>query len=651
MACKFYQLCFYVPETVLFTHFCLISAMHIFNSFSFTKEQFLEVIEFAVDVKAHPENYSTALKGKTLLGLYSKPSLRTRVSFETLMTDCGGHQIYYNMGTSPLGVKESFEDTGAVLSRMVDVVTARVKSFKEIEGLAKHSTIPIINALDDQGHPMQMLADFLTIYEKKGTFEGLKMVYAGDCCNNVTYDLMRTCALLGMDMTVSSPDHADYKCADFIWEEIKPYCEASGSKINWTPIAAEAFVNADVIYADSWFSYGIPMEEKQIRVDALMPYQVNMEMCALANKDHIFMNCLPAMRGYEQTAEVIDGPNSVVFDEAENRLHAQKACLIWMLTDIRPQPKKRLVVALGGNALRQRHESGSFEETYANCVTTCNELAKIIKEGYDITIGHGNGPQVGSILKQNETAAATVPAQPLPICGAMSQGQIGYMLQQALQNTFAREGINQPVATLVTQVEVSMQDPAWTNPQKPIGSFMSEAEARELEKEGKTVKEDSGRGWREVVASPTPISIAEYPAIETLVKNGFAVIASGGGGVPVVRNEDGTLEGRPAVIDKDLATQLMAKMLHADTYMILTDVEFVYVHYRDPEKRKALRDLTVAEAEEYMADGEFAAGSMGPKVKACIKFVKETGRPAIITSLNKALDALNGLTGTKIVPN
>nr|AMQ24247.1 ornithine transcarbamylase [Chilomastix cuspidata] len=305
---------------------------HITEISDLSKEEFLEIISLGLEMKANPAAFKDALAGKTLLALFSKPSLRTRVSLETAMTKLGGHCIYYQLGAgAPLGVKESIEDTAKCVSRFVDIMSARVQTRKMITDLAANLTIPLVNALDDWAHPLQMLADFMLIREKFGTFEGLKFVYLGDSFNNVTYDLMRSCALVGMDCAIGCPDDAQYTPPAEVIESVNELNKVSGGKLLITHNAEEAVRGRHIIYADSWFSYGIPLEEKERRVEALTPFRVTTKLMDLMEPNAIFMNCLPAMRGYEQDADVIDGPRSVVFDEAENRLWSAMACLLWQI--------------------------------------------------------------------------------------------------------------------------------------------------------------------------------------------------------------------------------------------------------------------------------------------------------------------------------
>jgi carbamate kinase len=311
--------------------------------------------------------------------------------------------------------------------------------------------------------------------------------------------------------------------------------------------------------------------------------------------------------------------------------------------------KKTVVVALGGNAILQPGQRGTFDEQMANVHVTCEQLAHMVESGkYRIVVTHGNGPQVGNILLQNETAKDVAAPMPLFVCGAESQGLIGLMIQQKLGNLLAARGRGDiPIVTIVTQVVVDEQDPAFVHPTKPVGPFYSEADAKALEAEkGYNVREDAGRGWRRVVASPDPIEIHEKAAIRQLVEARAIVIASGGGGIPVVR-ENGGLRGVDAVIDKDLAGERLAVDVGASILMILTDVDSVRLHYRKPEER-ALSKINVSEAKQYHAEGHFAKGSMEPKVRAAVRFIEAGGEKAIITSLGKAFDALEGNAGTTI---
>ncbi len=311
---------------------------------------------------------------------------------------------------------------------------------------------------------------------------------------------------------------------------------------------------------------------------------------------------------------------------------------------------KRILIALGGNALQKAGEAATAENQLRVIKETSKYIADMIEDGYEVVIAHGNGPQVGRIVQQNDFAAVVTPAMPFDVCGAMSQGMIGYQIQQCLQNELFSRGIDRPVATVVTQVEVDPEDPKFKEPSKPIGQFYSFDEMKVQQKCNPSFifAEDAGRGWRRVVPSPSPKRIVEGLVIERMVCSGAIIIAAGGGGIPVVRLPDGEICGTSAVIDKDLAAELLAEELNADTLMILTAVDQVCIHYRKPDQI-SLSEVTVDEAKRYMAQGEFAPGSMLPKMEAAVNFVESCpGRTALITSLEHIKDALAGKTGTVV---
>lgn len=308
----------------------------------------------------------------------------------------------------------------------------------------------------------------------------------------------------------------------------------------------------------------------------------------------------------------------------------------------------KIVIALGGNALQSKNSAPTAEGQLEVVKNTCERIADICSQGYEVAIVHGNGPQVGRILLASETAKDVTPAMPFDVCGAMSQGYIGYHIQQALRYALNIRNINYPVLTVATQMIVDEKDPGFTNPTKPIGPFYTEEEAKALQEEkGYSMKEDAGRGWRRVVASPIPKRIVEIEAIKNLWDSSI-VISCGGGGIPVVERMNGTLEGVAAVIDKDFAAELLAEQVDADTLMILTEVEKVAVNWGKPDQ-KNLDHMSLAEAAQYVEEGQFAPGSMLPKVEAAMKFARTyPNKKAIITSLDKAIDALEGKTGTVI---
>lgn len=315
---------------------------------------------------------------------------------------------------------------------------------------------------------------------------------------------------------------------------------------------------------------------------------------------------------------------------------------------------KLAVIAIGGNSLIKDEAHKTVEDQYQAAKETCYHIADMIEAGWDVAIGHGNGPQVGFILRRSEIAAKVegMHEVPLDVCGADTQGAIGYMLQQNLQNEFRRRGIQRPVATVVTQVEVDRNDPAFKHPTKPIGSFMDEAEAMRRKHEmGWDVVEDAGRGWRRVVASPLPKRVVELDAVKILLQAGAIVVTVGGGGIPVVRDENGDLKGIAAVIDKDYASSLLAREIGAELFVISTAVEKVALNFGKPDQ-KWLDHMTLAEAKQYLAEGvHFAKGSMAPKIQAIIWFLEANPNgKALITNPENLGRALKGETGTWITP-
>ncbi len=308
------------------------------------------------------------------------------------------------------------------------------------------------------------------------------------------------------------------------------------------------------------------------------------------------------------------------------------------------------VVAIGGNSLIKDKQHRTVPDQYEAARETCVHIAGMIEQGWNVAIGHGNGPQVGFILRRSELARHELHEVPLDFCGADTQGAIGYMLQQNLYNEFRRRGIQKQATTIVTQVLVDKDDPAFQNPTKPIGTFMDEVEAvRRTETEGWKVVEDAGRGWRRVVASPLPQRVIERDAVKELLDAGFVVITVGGGGIPVLEDDDGNLVGTAAVIDKDFASSLLGQSIGADLLLISTAVEKVSLNFGKPNQEN-LDQMTVAEAKRYIEEGHFAPGSMLPKIQAIIWFLEAGGKEAVITNPENIERALAGETGTRIVP-
>jgi carbamate kinase len=311
---------------------------------------------------------------------------------------------------------------------------------------------------------------------------------------------------------------------------------------------------------------------------------------------------------------------------------------------------KLAVVAIGGNSLIKDESHKTVPDQFNAVRETAVHIAEMIAQGWNVVITHGNGPQVGFILLRSEYSRGVLHSVPLDSCGADTQGAIGYMIQQALHNEFLRRDIHRQCVTVVTQVLVDGNDPAMRNPSKPIGSFYKEEDARsKMEQEGWTMVEDAGRGWRRVVSSPQPQEIIERDVIDTLIKGGFIVVAVGGGGIPVVRDSAGNLSGVEGVIDKDLASSLLATRLHADLLLISTAVEKVSLNFHKPNQQD-LNRITLSEAKRYYDEGHFAKGSMGPKMLAAIQYLERGGQSALITTPETIGKALAGQTGTWIVP-
>ena len=308
-----------------------------------------------------------------------------------------------------------------------------------------------------------------------------------------------------------------------------------------------------------------------------------------------------------------------------------------------------VVAALGGNALLRAGERGTLEEQIANAAATCRHLMALVRRGCDLILTHGNGPQVGALVLQNDLAAPHVPHLPLEAWVGASQGLLGYVLQQALLNEFRREGLRRYVVTMITQVQVDPADPAFGKPTKPVGPFLDRARAEELARErGWTVMEDSGRGWRRVVPSPRPIKVLQRIMIRDLARAGHVVIAVGGGGIPIAKDAAGNYVGVEAVIDKDLATASLALEVRADRLVILTEVPCAYTGFRTP-RQKALGRVAVDEMKALLQAGQFGTGSMAPKVEAALAFTRQSGKPSCITSAESLEEALQGRAGTHIV--
>jgi len=316
--------------------------------------------------------------------------------------------------------------------------------------------------------------------------------------------------------------------------------------------------------------------------------------------------------------------------------------------------EKYILLALGGNAFQTKGEKGTTENYWKNAYRAAETIVKIVKEGYKVAITHGNGPQVGTILEWMERSKDKIPPLAMDIAGAMTQGWLGYLLMQSIHNTLIKEGIKdhvKGVVAIINQVLVSKEDPAWQNPTKYVGSYYTEEEAKKIAAEkGWVIKPDPRGGYRRVVPSPNPTENIEVGAVKKLIDEGWIVIASGGGGIPIIRNEDGTLQGVEAVIDKDLAGEVLATSLGVGTFVILTDVDGIYLNFRQPNEKK-LDVVKVSELEKYYEEGHFKPGSMGPKVLAAMRFIKHGGKRAMIGHLKNGYEVIKGNSGTMIIPD
>lgn len=314
---------------------------------------------------------------------------------------------------------------------------------------------------------------------------------------------------------------------------------------------------------------------------------------------------------------------------------------------------RRFVIALGGNAILPVGKRGTFEEQMVVTRETMDQVAQLALQGHEVVMSHGNGPVVGNIVLRGDAGEQLhgIPAMPMFVCGADSQGGLGFLIQQSLQNALRAVGLDRAVTSVVTQVLVDPGDPAFQRPTKPIGPFYDEEQARLVAREnGWTVVEDAGRGWRRVVPSPRPLEVVEWPAIKALLDAGVLVVAVGGGGIPVIREADGGLHGVDAVIDKDRASDLLGRLVQADTLMIVTQIERVYVRFGQPDQ-EALDVLPASRARALLDAGEFPAGSMGPKIESALGFLEHGGREVIITDPGAILDAVAGRAGTRVVPD
>ncbi|KAG2385893.1 hypothetical protein C9374_003042 [Naegleria lovaniensis] len=663
----------------------------------------------ATRIKSNPGVYAHRMKDKNLLMLFEKPSLRTRISFETAMSRFGGNAIYYTSEESPFGKKENVKDTAMCASQYVDVFVLRLMSRESLLEFVKYSQVPVINALDNWAHPCQILADLLTIAELKLTpkpvhedhlkFNKIRMAYYGDCRNNVTYDLMRAAALLNFKLVLCGPEDSRFKPEQEVWDEVN---RINDKAVEWLSDPSEGSKNCDVVYTDSWMSYHIPASEEEERVKVLQRYQVDMEVLKHAKKDVVFMHCLPAKRGQEVTDEYAQQAlllyivfGSKVFCENEkeaellseekyfqmaprhlNMMHRKfkekTSPAIRHVTDAKGLPFNRVVISLGGHALQTNtSQDFSYQDLKDNIDRTCMELAKFIEgqRPQNLCLSHGNGPQVGYIHKcmngpsssgdsgtTSESGSKDDIYMPLDMCGALSQAEIGYLFQQSLQNNITEEHWKNRIVSIITQAEVNPNDAAFNKPTKPIGRYYSKEEYQKMFQMGQQPRfahmKHFKDGYRMVVPSPDPVKIVEENTVKTLIDQGNIVIMGGGGGIPVVRDRNGKLSGIEAVIDKDKTSALIAEIIDADLLVILTQEDGVFLDYRT-EKQRKIDKMDTKTVLERIKEGVFEEGSMVPKMEACVQFVTRTKRPAVVTSIENLTKISLGpgsSEGTWIVP-
>jgi len=531
------------------------------------------------------------LAGKDVAMIFEKTSTRTRTSFEVAAKDQGAHVTYLEPSGSQIGHKESIKDTARVLGRTYDAIEYRGFSQETVETLAAHAGVPVWNGLTNEFHPTQILADVLTMTEHcDKPLREIAFCYLGDARNNMGNSLMVGACKFGMDVRLCAP--RDLWPADDLVKASREIAEETGARLTLTEDVDEGVSGVDYLYTDVWVSMG---EDKSVwadRIKLLTPYQVN--------RDVITRTGNPTVKSM------------------------------------------RVVVALGGNALLKRGEPMTAENQRANVRVAAPALAAVAKE-HELVLSHGNGPQVG-LLALQAAAYTEVDAYPLDILGAQTEGMIGYVLEQELGNVMPPEA---PLATILTMVEVDPADPAFEDPTKFVGPIYTKAEADALQAAKGWVFKPDGDSWRRVVPSPEPRHIFEIDPIRWLLEHDVVTICAGGGGVPTMFLDDPahTLVGVEAVIDKDLASELLAREVSADLYVMATDVDAVYADWGTPQQR-ALGRVTAEE----LRRAEFPAGSMGPKVDAACRFVEATRGRAAIGALTQIQQIVNGQAGTQVVP-
>ena len=641
------------------------------ETLDWTVEEIDEALAVAGELKTAFRNGvpHRLLPDKTLFMLFLDKSTRTRNAFESGMTQLGGHAIYLDAEKTQVAHGESPKDMGIILSRYGHGLAIR-HDLAPYEGnawmreIAKWADIPLINLQCDVDHPTQTLADLMTLREQRGEdLRGLKVAvswaYAPSYAKplSVPQGLATLLPRFGIDVVLAHPK--GFELMPEVLERAEAAAAESGATITYTNDMDEAFAGADVVYPKSWGRIDAFSDEKSALAESaeFKDWICDSRRMSLANarrpvhalparrpghRGHRRGHRRPAVRRLRRGREP-DAHREGALCADHGWLHGRTGHAV---------KRKSAVVAIGGNSLIKDRFHQTVRDQYVAAGETCWHIASMIQDGWDVAIGHGNGPQVGFILRRSELAAGELHEVPLDVCGADSQGAIGYALTQNLENDFRRLGIDRHAVTVITQVEVARDDPAFASPSKPIGSFMDEATAiRRRDQDGWAVREDAGRGWRRVVASPEPIRIIEEDSIKTLIEDGFVVVSVGGGGIPVVADENGELSGVAAVIDKDLACSLLATRIGASLLLITTAVEHVALDFGTPDERRIDR-MTLSEARQYLAEGvHFAEGSMAPKIRAVVGFLERGGEEAIITDPENVERALAGEAGTHVLPD
>ena len=624
----------------------------------YSADEIRYLIDLSAELKAAKREgrEQQRLAGKEIALIFEKDSTRTRCAFEVAAYDQGAHVTFIGPSGSHMGHKETVKDTARVLGRMYDAIEYRGFGEAIADELAQWAGVPVYNGLTDEWHPTQMLADYLTMREHLDKpYTQMSYCYLGDARFNMANSYLAIGAKLGMDVRIAAPrslwpDEALVRTSE-------GFAAESGGRITITEDVAEAVRGCDFLLTDVWVSMGESADVWAERIELLMPYQVNAADDGGDRQPERQVHALPAgvpqrrHRGRQRTR------GEVRPDRAGGHRRGLRVRRVDRLRRGREphahdqgghgrHPRKltmRVVVALGGNALLRRGQALSADNQRENAQAACRALAPLAAD-HELVIAHGNGPQVGLLALQG-SAYTAVETYPLDVLVAQTEGMIGYMLEQELGNVLP---VERHIATLLTMIEVDRDDPAMGDPTKPIGPIYTAEEATRLQAEKGWAFKPDGDSMRRVVPSPLPKRIFGTPAIRTLLEGGWIVICAGGGGIPTTYTDEPAvpgrrLEGLEAVIDKDMASALLAADLGADALLIVTDVDAVYENWGTPDQR-AIRSATPA---ELSAQG-FAAGSMGPKVQAACWFAERTGNFAAIGSIDHTRALLTGEAGTRV---